>query len=68
MAIVYADDPKGYICRFRRCDLMKVPDKIEKFDSVLMILASVLNAKVTLMFFVLCFINIQIDIFVNVSL
>ncbi|CAB5360736.1 unnamed protein product [Rhizophagus irregularis] len=45
MTIVYADNPKGYICRFRRCDLMEVPDTVEKFDSVLTILASVLNAK-----------------------
>ncbi|RIA87204.1 hypothetical protein C1645_740297 [Glomus cerebriforme] len=45
MTIVYADNPKGYICRFQRCDLMEVPDTIEKFDSVLTILASVLNAK-----------------------
>ncbi|CAI2175886.1 19774_t:CDS:2 [Funneliformis geosporum] len=45
MTIVYVDNPKGYICRFRRCDLMEVPDTVEKFDSVLSILASVLNAK-----------------------
>jgi len=56
MTIVYADNPKGYICRFRRCDLMEVPDTVEKFDSVLTILASVLNAKVRFMLFVLCFI------------
>ncbi|CAB4427528.1 unnamed protein product [Rhizophagus irregularis] len=45
MIMVYVDNPKGYICRFRRCDLMEVPDTVEKFDSVLTILASVLNAK-----------------------
>ncbi|GES90377.1 C2H2-type zinc finger transcription factor [Rhizophagus clarus] len=45
MSLVYADNPKGYICRFRRSDLMEVPDTAEKFDSILMILASVLNAK-----------------------
>ena len=54
---VYADNPKGYVCRFRRCNLMEVPDTAEKFDSILIILASVLNAKVSCMFFVLyiCF-------------
>ncbi|CAG8541030.1 12439_t:CDS:10 [Ambispora gerdemannii] len=45
MSLVYADNPKGYVCRFRRCDLMEVPDIAEKFDSILIILASVLNAK-----------------------
>ncbi|GES91964.1 C2H2-type zinc finger transcription factor [Rhizophagus clarus] len=45
MTIVYADNPEGYICRFRRCDLMEVPDTVENFDSVLTILASILNAK-----------------------
>ncbi|GES85767.1 C2H2-type zinc finger transcription factor [Rhizophagus clarus] len=45
MTIVYADNPKGYICRFQRCDPMEVPDTVENFDSVLTILASVLNAK-----------------------
>jgi hypothetical protein len=56
MTLVYADNPKGYICRLRRCDLLEVPDTVEKFDSVLTILASVLNAKVRFMLFVLFFI------------
>lgn len=67
MIMVYVDNPKGHICRFRRCDLMEVPDTVEKFDSVLTILASVLNAKVR---FILSFsVSLyKINIFVNVSL
>ena len=53
MSLVYADNPKGYICRFRRSNLMEVPDAAEKFDSILVILASVLNAKVSYMFCVI---------------
>ncbi|GBC08127.1 hypothetical protein RclHR1_07920002 [Rhizophagus clarus] len=45
MSLVYADNPKGYVCRFRRSDLMEVPDTAEKFDSILKILASILTAK-----------------------
>ncbi|GBC08988.1 hypothetical protein RclHR1_08520014 [Rhizophagus clarus] len=45
MALVYADNPKGYVCRFRRSQLMEVPDTAEKFDSILTILASILTAK-----------------------
>ncbi|CAG8714941.1 7185_t:CDS:10, partial [Funneliformis mosseae] len=45
LTVVYADNPKGYVCRYRRCDTLQVPDTVEKFDSILMILASVLNAK-----------------------
>ncbi|CAB5396375.1 unnamed protein product [Rhizophagus irregularis] len=45
MSLVYADNPKGYICRMRRSNLMEVPDTAEKFDSILTILASILTAK-----------------------
>ncbi|CAG8463353.1 12236_t:CDS:2 [Acaulospora colombiana] len=47
MSLVYADNPKGYVCRFRRSNHMEVPDTAEKFDSILSILASVLIAKGT---------------------
>ncbi|PKC63057.1 hypothetical protein RhiirA1_397151 [Rhizophagus irregularis] len=45
MTIAYIDNPMGYICRLRRSDLMEVPDVAEKFESILTILASVLNIK-----------------------
>ncbi|GBB89331.1 hypothetical protein RclHR1_01600003 [Rhizophagus clarus] len=45
MTIAYIDNPRGYICRYRRSDLMEVPDVAEKFESILPILASVLNIK-----------------------
>ncbi|CAI2193680.1 13345_t:CDS:10 [Funneliformis geosporum] len=45
MTIAYLDNPMGYICRLRRSDLMEVPDMAEKFESILTILASVLNIK-----------------------
>ncbi|CAG8648635.1 1161_t:CDS:10 [Ambispora leptoticha] len=45
MTIAYIDNPMGYICRLRRSDLMEVPDMAEKFESILTILASVLNIK-----------------------
>ena len=51
MTMVYVDNPRGYISRLRRSDLMEVPDTVEKFDSILTILASVLNAKVRFMLF-----------------
>lgn len=66
MTLVYADNPKGYVCRYRRCDTLQVPDTIEKFDSILTILASILNAKVRFMLLILCFID-KVNIFVNVS-
>jgi len=53
MSLVYADNLKGYVCRFRRSNLMEVSDTAEKFDSILTILASVLTAKVSCMFFIL---------------
>ncbi|CAG8564981.1 21166_t:CDS:10, partial [Racocetra persica] len=45
MVMLYLDNPKGYICRIRRSELMEVPDTPEKFPSILIILASVLNLK-----------------------
>ncbi|CAG8691326.1 964_t:CDS:2, partial [Ambispora leptoticha] len=45
MVMLYLDNPKGYICRIRRSELMEVPDTPEKFSSILTILASVLNLK-----------------------
>ncbi|CAG8544462.1 11598_t:CDS:2 [Ambispora leptoticha] len=42
---VYLDNPKGYICRVRRGELMEVPDNAENFPYILTILASVLNIK-----------------------
>ncbi|CAG8699506.1 3960_t:CDS:2, partial [Acaulospora morrowiae] len=45
VGIIHADNPKGYICRFQRGELMEVPDNEENFPSILVILASVLNIK-----------------------
>lgn len=46
--IVYLDNPRGYVCRIRRGELMEIPDNPENFPSVLTVLASVLNLKVSL--------------------
>jgi hypothetical protein len=43
---IFLDNPKGYICRLQRGELMEVPDNEENFPSILTILASVLNIKV----------------------
>ncbi|CAG8694677.1 27711_t:CDS:2, partial [Dentiscutata erythropus] len=43
--IMVIDSPKGYICRIRRSELMEVPDTPEKFPSILIMLASILNLK-----------------------
>ncbi|CAG8592524.1 2405_t:CDS:10, partial [Acaulospora morrowiae] len=42
---VFLDNPKGYICRVQRGELMEVPDNAENFPYILTILASVLNIK-----------------------
>ncbi|RIA85518.1 hypothetical protein C1645_741508 [Glomus cerebriforme] len=42
---VYLDNPKGYVCRIQRGELMEVPDNAKNFCSILTILASVLNIK-----------------------
>ncbi|RIA86827.1 hypothetical protein C1645_828657 [Glomus cerebriforme] len=43
---VFLDNPKGYVCRIQRGELMEVPDNVENFPSILIVLASVLNIKV----------------------
>jgi len=45
MMMIYLDNPRGYIFRVRRGELMEVPNMPEKFPAVLTILAAVLNAK-----------------------
>ncbi|CAG8528390.1 11916_t:CDS:10 [Acaulospora morrowiae] len=45
LMMVYLDNPKGYVCRIRRGEIMEVPDTPENFSSALTILASVLNLK-----------------------
>nr|CAG8493839.1 5488_t:CDS:10 [Entrophospora candida] len=45
MMVVHVDNPKGYICRFQRGELMEVPDAPEKFPNILPILSSALNIK-----------------------
>ncbi|CAG8625303.1 6697_t:CDS:2, partial [Paraglomus occultum] len=42
---VCLDNPKGYICRVQRGELMEVPDNTENFPDILTILASVLIIK-----------------------
>ncbi|CAG8620838.1 4193_t:CDS:10 [Ambispora gerdemannii] len=42
---VCLDNPKGYICRVQRGELMEVPDNAENFPYILTILASVLIIK-----------------------
>lgn len=48
MMTILLNNPKGYVCRIRRGDLMQVPDIEENFPDVLQILAAVLNIKVLL--------------------
>ncbi|RUS22742.1 hypothetical protein BC937DRAFT_87486 [Endogone sp. FLAS-F59071] len=45
MTMMYVDNPRGYIFRARRSELMEVPNVPEKFPVILIILAAVLNAK-----------------------
>ncbi|CAG8634820.1 6524_t:CDS:2, partial [Diversispora eburnea] len=47
VGIIHADNPKRYICRLQRGELMEVPDNEENFPSILTILASVLNIKLS---------------------
>lgn len=65
MTIAYIDNPMGYICRLRRSDLMEVPDVAEKFESILTILASVLNIKVRFIILLDMFYIQSSDVFVN---
>ncbi|PKY17305.1 hypothetical protein RhiirB3_404155, partial [Rhizophagus irregularis] len=46
--MVHLDNPQGYICRIQRGEVMEVPDNLEKFSSVLKILAAVLNLKIVI--------------------
>ncbi|RIB14160.1 hypothetical protein C2G38_2248426 [Gigaspora rosea] len=45
MVMLYLDNPMEYTCRIRQSELMEVLDAPEKFLSILIILASILNLK-----------------------
>nr|CAG8653771.1 11414_t:CDS:2 [Entrophospora candida] len=45
MAVMYMENPKGYISRIRRGELFEIPDEEENFPSLLNIIAAVLNFK-----------------------
>ncbi|CAJ0755563.1 11126_t:CDS:2 [Entrophospora sp. SA101] len=45
MVVIRLDNPKSYVCRVSRDDILEVPDTEEKFPEVLEMLAAVLNLK-----------------------
>ncbi|KAF0436972.1 hypothetical protein F8M41_004549 [Gigaspora margarita] len=45
MMVIRMDNPKGYICRVNRSNIMEVPHNEENFSDILEILAAVLNLK-----------------------
>ncbi|RIB23921.1 hypothetical protein C2G38_2032301 [Gigaspora rosea] len=45
MMVIRMDNPKGYVCRVNRSNIMEVPHSEENFSDILEILAAVLNLK-----------------------